>query len=314
MAARVDPAMSVAAVFARRVRRLRELRGWTQVELAQRVRVHPSRVNQVERMTGHKPMRDLAADMDRELGADGLLTELWPHVYRETFPDWSRKFIELSERAVRISEFVTHVVPGLLQTEDYARAVLRMGPNLKSEEQLAERIIARLARQDRLASDDAPRLDVILDQAVLMRPIGGATVMRGQVRRLLATEHEPRTTVQVLAFEAGEHPGVDGAFTVLTMPDGSNVAYREGLDFGQLIEEPDEVQAHLLAYERLGALALPPYLSQDTLRSILEDDYRDARLPTRSQRRRLAQVKPQQLLGRQLRRGGVQPPRRRAGA
>lgn len=314
MATRVDPAMSVAAVFARRVRRLRELRGWTQVELAQRVRVHPSRINQIERMTGHKPTRDLAMDLDRELGADGLLIDLWPHVYRETFPDWSRKFIELSERAVRIAQYASHAVPGLLQTEDYARSVLRVGRTLKTEEQLAERIAFRLARQDRLTADDRPQLVVILDQSVLMRPIGNRAVMREQLRRLLATEGEPNISVQVLPFAVGAHSSMGGSFTVLTLPDGSQVAYTEGADSGQLIEEPDEVKSFLLSYDQLRASALPPYMSLDMLRSTMEDDYLDSRLPTRSQRRRLAQVQLQQPGGGRLRRGGGQPPRPRTGA
>jgi transcriptional regulator with XRE-family HTH domain len=311
---KVDPTTSVAAVFASRVTRLRQARGWTQVELAQQVRVHPSRINQIERMTGHRPTRELTIDLDRALGADGLLIDLWPHVYREAFPDWSRRFIELSATAVRIREYAAHTVPGLLQTEDYARAVLSVGRTLTSATQLTERVAFRMDRQERLSSDDCPDLVVILDESVLRRPIGSPAVMRKQLRRLLATEHDPHIAVQVLPFAAGAQPGMGGSLTVLTLDDGSEVAYTEGADFGQLIDEPKDVTAYLLSYDQLRANALPPDMSLDMLRSTMEDDYRDARLPSPAQRRRLANLQLQQSGGWQLRGGRPRVPRPRAGA
>ncbi|WP_093787388.1 helix-turn-helix domain-containing protein [Actinacidiphila guanduensis] len=303
----------MAAVFASRVTRLRQARGWTQVELAQRVRVHPSRINQIERMTGHRPTRELTIDLDRALGADGLLIDLWPHVYREAFPNWSRRFIELSATAVRIRQYAAHTVPGLLQTEDYARAVLEVGRDLTSAEQLAERIAVRMVRQDRLCTSDCPELIVILDESVLMRPIGSSTVMREQLRRLLSTQSESRISVQILPFSVGAHSAMGGSFTVLSLPDGSEVAYTEGADSGQLIEETEEVRSYLLSYDELRASALPPAMSLDMLRSTMEDAYRDARLPSPAQRRRLAQVVIQQPSGGRLRGGRARVPRPRPG-
>jgi hypothetical protein len=235
-------------------------------------------------------------------------------VYREAFPDWSRRFIELSATAVRIREYAAHTVPGLLQTEDYARAVLSVGRTLTSATQLTERVAFRMDRQERLCSDDCPDLVVILDESVLRRPIGSPAVMREQLRRLLATEHDPHIAVQVLPFAAGAQPGMGGSLTVLTLDDGSEVAYTEGADFGQLIDEPEDVTAYLLSYDQLRANALPPDMSLDMLRSTMEDDYRDARLPSPAQRRRLANLQLQQSGGWQLRGGRPRVPRPRPGA
>lgn len=113
----------MAALFGARVRRLRTAAGLTQAELGDKVHVVSTRITQIERASGAKPTLELARALDVALGADNLLVELWPFVYREAFPDWSRTFMEYSERAVAIREYAAHVVPGLLQTEDYARAV-----------------------------------------------------------------------------------------------------------------------------------------------------------------------------------------------
>jgi hypothetical protein len=232
-------------------------------------------------------------------------------VYREAFPDWSRKFMEYSERAVTIRQYAAHVVPGLLQTEDYARAVLKVGRTLSGEEQLAERVALRMGRQERLSAPDRPELWMILDEAVLRRPVGGLPVMRAQLARLLGTGSEPHITVQVLPFDQGEHEVMGGSLTVLTLPDGSEVAYTEGAHYGQLVEEPDEVRSLALTYDRLRAAALPPLMSLDMIRSVREDNHRGANVPSRSERRRVAQEQLQQSGGGRLRGGGGRIPRRR---
>ncbi|SEP86760.1 helix-turn-helix domain-containing protein [Streptomyces radiopugnans] len=300
----------MAALFGSRVRRLRVAAGLTQAELGEKAHVVASRITQVERASGARPTLELARTLDDALGADNLLVDLWPYVYRETFPDWSRRFIHLSERAVFIKQYAAHVVPGLLQTEDYARAVLSLDVLLKSREQLEERIAARLARQERLRSSDRPGLWIVLDEAVLRRPIGDRSIMRGQLTRLLEAAQEFRITVQVLPFGQGGHEALGGSLTVLELPDGSEVAYKEGADFGQLIEEPSEVKRYSEIYDRLRAAALPPLMSLDMIRSALEDN-REASVPSRSQRRRLAQEQLQQPGGWRLRRGGRRLPRQR---
>ncbi|MFF3328871.1 Scr1 family TA system antitoxin-like transcriptional regulator [Streptomyces sp. NPDC002888] len=294
----------MAALFGARVRRLRTAAGMTQADLGQKTHVVSTRITQIERASGAKPTLELARALDAALGADNLLVELWPYVYREAFPDWSRAFMAYSERAVAIRQYAAHLVPGLLQTEEYARTVLSVGTTLSSEEQLEERLTARMGRQNRLGSPGRPELWAVLDEAVLRRPIGGRTVMRDQLERLLESAASSHVTVQVLPFDQGEHDVMGGSLTVLTMPDGSEIAYTEGAHFGQLIEEPAEVRKFAVTYDRLRAAALPPLMSLDMIRSVMEDNHREANVPSRSERRRLAQEQLQQSGGRRLR-GGV---------
>ncbi|WP_324790218.1 helix-turn-helix transcriptional regulator [Streptomyces sp. H51] len=298
----------MAALFGARVRRLRTAAGLTQAELGAKTHVVSTRITQIERASGAKPTLELARALDAALGADNLLVELWPYVYREAFPDWSRKFIEYSERAVVVRQYAAHVVPGLLQTEDYARAVLGLDALLDGEEQLEERVSVRMGRQERLSSPGRPELSVILDEAVLRRPIGGHAVMRKQLARLLDAAEERHITVQVLPFDQGGHEAMGGSLTVLTLPDRSEVAYTEGSDYGQLIEEPDNVSRYKVIYDRLRTAALPPLMSLDMIRSTMEANYRGANLPSRSDRRRLAQEQLQQSGGRRLRGGGRRIP------
>ncbi|MFK4154792.1 helix-turn-helix domain-containing protein [Streptomyces fungicidicus] len=293
----------MAALFGARVRRLRTAAGLTQAELGARTHVVSTRITQIERASGAKPTLALARALDTALGADDLLVDLWPYVYREAFPDWSRRFMAHSERAVAIRQYAAHLVPGLLQTESYARAVLSVGRTLGSREQLEERVDLRLGRQQRLRAADRPELWVVLDEAVISRPVGGQAVMRGQLTRLMEAAAEGHITVQVLPFDQGEHDVMGGSLTVLSMPDSSEIAYTEGAHYGQLIEDPDEVRRLALSYDRLRAAALPPLMSLDMIRSVMEDNHRGAKVPSRSDRRRLAQEQLQQSGGGRLRGG-----------
>ncbi|WGP10612.1 helix-turn-helix transcriptional regulator [Streptomyces sp. SH5] len=311
MAKAIDPQASMAALFGSRLRKLRVAAGLTQAEVGALAHVVSSRIAQLERATGAKPTLELTRVLDKELVADELLVDLWPYVYREAFPDWSQAFIAHSARAAVIREYASHVVPGLLQTPEYARALLSVGQTLRDAEHLEERLAARLDRQVRLTGPDRPELWIILDEAVLRRPVGGAAVMRGQLEKLLRMAEEPNVTIQVLPFDQGAHGSLGGSLTVLVMPDGTEVAYTEGAHYGQLTEEPDEVERFVLTYDQLRAMALPPLMSLAMIRSVLEADNRAASAPSRSDRRRLAQQQLQQPGGRQLRAGGGRIPRRR---
>jgi hypothetical protein len=198
-----------------------------------------------------------------------------------------------------------------LQTEAYARAVLSLDSSLTGKDQLNERVSARLARQERLKEQDRPQLWVVLDEAVLRRPIGGTGVMRKQLTRLLEAASEPHVTVQVAPFSQGGHEAMGGSLTLLTLTDGTEVAYTEGADHGQLLEEPDGVGRYAVIYDHLRAAALPPLMSLDMIRSAMEGTYRGADVPTRSDRRRLAQQQLQQPGGWRLRGSGTRNPRHR---
>ncbi|MEU9603152.1 DUF5753 domain-containing protein [Streptomyces sp. NPDC048057] len=299
---------SMAELYGGRLRRLRQGRGWTQRELGAMIPVEHSRIAQIERATGAKPTLQLSRAFDRIFDTDRLFEELWPYVHAEAYPNWSRAYLRAQARALEVRAYTAHSVHGLLQTQEYARAMLSVGRTLKTPEQLEERVAARLARQERVFAQHGPHLWVVLDEAVLHRPIGGQDVMRTQLAALLAAAERPNITLQVLPYSEGAHEAMGGSLDVLDMPDGTVLAYREGSDFGWLVEEPEEVKYYSLLYDRLRAQALPPFMSLDMIRSYMEDS--SARVPAQPQRRRLAQVQLQQPGGWELRRNRGRTPRR----
>ncbi|MGA4840016.1 helix-turn-helix domain-containing protein [Streptomyces sp. G45] len=297
---KLDPTTSLAALYGTKLRRLRQRAGWTQRQLGAQVPIAHSRIAQYE-LGNEIPTKDVSDILDRLLGANGELSELWWHVQREAIPDWARKYVELEARANVIRKYQAHTVPGLLQTNAYAWALLALA---HGGDELEKLVSARLVRQKLLTKPSPPVLWVILDEAVLRRPVGGATVMRGQLAHLLRTVEEfGRVTVQVLPFEQGEHLLMGGSATVLSFPRRPDVAYLEGPQSGELVERGDSVTEYALAFEHLVARALRPEESVDLIRSVMEGLHRDAHVPTRPQRRRLAQVQLQQPGGWRLRRG-----------
>ncbi len=218
-----------------------------------------------------------------------------------------------SARAVEIRQYAAHVVPGLLQTREYARAVLTVDPAPFGADRLRERLEARLARQSRLKDADRPHLWVVLDEAVLRRYVGGPTVMREQLSCLLEEAEARETTVQVLPFDQGEHEAMGGSLTVLELPDGANVVYLEGAEYGQLVRESPDVERYAAIFDRLRALALPPRMSLDVIRSEMKGSHR-AVSSSRGKRNGLAQQQLQQSGGWRLRGGGGRVHGRGAGA
>ena len=304
MANDLDSASSMAALFGARLRRLRTRAGLTQAELGRGVHVVGARIAQVERATGHKPTAAFARLLDERLDADQLFADLWPHVNRESFPDWLLRYMGMSAKATAMRQYAAHVVPGLLQTEEYARALLQVGRTQTTAEQLDRRLAARMSRRSQL--DEAGGLDywVVLDESVLRRAIGGKAAMRAQFARLLEQVQAQHVTVQVLPFSSGEHAALGGSLTLLTLPDGSDVAYTEGAESGQLVQESEDVKTYSVTYERLRALAFPPKKSAELIRAAMEEIDSDSGIPPRSRRRRLAKVQLQQSRGGQLPRGG----------
>ncbi|WP_129298451.1 helix-turn-helix domain-containing protein [Streptomyces lydicus] len=299
----------MAALFATRLRRLRLNAGLTQTQLGRRAHTHPTRINQLERTTGAKPTLELTRVLDKAVGADDLLIELWPYIRQEVFPYWSRAVMEWLERATDIRQYAGSTMPGLLQTEGFARALLSLGRTLESAEQLEERVTARLGRQVRLYQEDGPRLWAVIDESVLMRPIGDADEMHGQLAWLLEAARHPRITLQVLPFSSGGHSLMGRSLTLARLPNGAESAYVEVADFGQLFDEPAEVTTYSVTYDQLRALSLPPSTSLDLIRSVMEGTHHAERIPSRPERRRLAQIQLQQPGGWRVRRGLGRPHR-----
>ncbi|MGW0560158.1 helix-turn-helix domain-containing protein [Streptomyces sp. NPDC003016] len=265
----LDPSTSLAALYGAKLRKFRLRAGWTQRELGDQVPIAHNRIAQFE-LGKETPPEDIDRKLDELLGADGDLTDLWGHVKRTPFPDWVRTFMAYEARAARMFKYMAHAVPGLLQTEAYARALLRISRPRDTDAQVEVLVAARLERQAILAGGSPPLLWCILDEAVICRPVGGPAVMRDQLDHLLRMARTPHVVVQVLPFDKGEHPVMGGSLTLLGFDRRPDVAYMESSHSGQLVEASEGVAEYALAYDLLQAKALPPDESLAVIRSVRE--------------------------------------------
>ncbi|HLX50017.1 MAG TPA: helix-turn-helix transcriptional regulator [Streptosporangiaceae bacterium] len=184
----------------------------------------------------------------------------WWHSFRDVLPNPYEVYIGLEAGAASIRNFEPIVVPGLLQTEDYARNALRSGPRELDQEEVERRLEVRMERQRILARADRPRLWAVLDEAVIRRVVGGPEIMREQLRHLAASAQQGKTTIQVVPFSAGAHAGTTGPFVILGFPEQvyQDVVYVETLAGDIYLEERPDVTRYTIAFDRLLAAALPP--------------------------------------------------------
>ncbi|MGP3973578.1 helix-turn-helix domain-containing protein [Streptomyces sp. 8N114] len=257
-----DPKVSTLAYFGTELRIRREEAGLSQAKLGQRTFCTHSYVSRIE-SASRVPSEEFAQRCDDVLGTGGMFARLWPVVIEHAYPDWFRPFVELEKDAVSIWDFENQVVPGLLQTEEYVRAVFEGGRSHHAQELIA----ARLTRQHILEQESPPEIWTILDESVLRRPIGGPLVMRHQLDHLLAWAAVPSVVLQVLPFAAGAHAGLRGAFAGLSMGegDGPDVVYVEDIARGHVLAGPGDVHAARRAYDLLMADALSPKASVDLI-------------------------------------------------
>ncbi|MFC4494953.1 Scr1 family TA system antitoxin-like transcriptional regulator [Streptomyces ovatisporus] len=266
----LDPSASLAALYGAKLRKLRGRAGWTQRELGEKIPVAHSRIAQFE-LGNETPPEDVGRRLDELLGADGDLNDLWGHVRRTPFPDWARMFMEYEARATAMHKYMAHSVPGLLQTEAYAREVLRLGQPWCTGTEIDDKVAARISRQSLLRRTHPPLLWVVLDEAVIRRPVGGVAVMREQLDRLIRVSGTPGVELQVLPFDAGGHAAMGGSLTLLSFDNSPDVAYLEAGHSGQLVEERAMVARHSYRYDLVHAEALPPEASTALLHQAMED-------------------------------------------
>ncbi|MEU8524544.1 helix-turn-helix transcriptional regulator [Streptomyces sp. NPDC048629] len=266
----LDPTASLLALYGAKLRKLRCRSGLTQRQLGEKIPVAHSRIAQFE-LGKEIPPEDVNVKLDVILGADGDLIDLWAHLRRTPYPDWARKYMALEPKAVRMLKYMAQAVPGLWQTEEYARALLRTSRPRDTREEIEKLVAARLERQDILRRDSPPLFWCILDEAVLRRPVGTPAVMREQLAGLLDLAQAPHAVLQVLPFSAGEHPVMGGSLTLLSFERGPDVAYTESSHSGELVESQEAVAEYALAYDLLQAKALAPEPSLAVVRSVVEE-------------------------------------------
>ncbi|MEN3583524.1 helix-turn-helix transcriptional regulator [Streptomyces sp. ZYX-F-203] len=198
----------------------------------------------------------------------------WWQRFHDILPGWFSMYVSLEGAACLIRSYEPHFVPGLLQTEDYARAVLRSGAVGQSGPEGVERHVAlRRRRQELLARPDAPRLWVVMDETVLRRPVGGPRVMRAQIERLLEAVELPRVTLQVIPFDSGPHPGTYGPFVLFrfAVPELPDMVYSEYLTGAVYLDARPEVAAHLEVMDRMAAQAATAHRTREILRDLRKE-------------------------------------------
>ncbi|MFE2609371.1 helix-turn-helix domain-containing protein [Streptomyces mirabilis] len=257
-------------VLGKRLRQLREQAGVSFEEAARAIEVTPLTVRRIEKAevglripyvkellrTYGVPATEIDdfLTLAREANQPG-----WWYKYRDVLPEWFSAYVSLESEASVIRLYEPHYVPGLLQTNDYATALMRVGFPNESKEDVARRVALRTRRQDLLAKPDAPAIWAILDETVLRRPVGGAEVMRAQIDQLHEALDMPKVRIQVMRFGVGAHPGAFGPFHHFRfgfseLPD---VIYTESLAGAVYVDRPGDVVTYLEVLDRMSVQAEP---------------------------------------------------------
>lgn len=282
-----ESGLSLMAFFGSRVQLLRTERGWSQGELATRSRTTGAMISYIEHAK-RIPSKELAQDLSDAFG-ERFFVDFYPYVIAFAYPSWFLPFIELEARASMHRVFESQIIPGLLQTEDYARAMLMA----VRPDHLEDLVTARMTRQAIFEGDSPPRCWFIMDEQALRRSIGGPDVMAAQLERLLIAGSEPRTVVQVVPDEVAAHPGLAGPFTILsfgkeeasktkdtqasrpkskqkTPTPPNDVLYVDAFFQGRTALDMAEVAEGVRAYDLLRSYALSPEASAERITLHLE--------------------------------------------
>ncbi len=264
------------------LRRFREAAGLTIEQVAERLECSHSKISRIETAHVSATPRDVR-DMLEIYGVSGDQREAliqiarearqrgWWHAYGDVIKESA--YVGLEVAAASIRSYGVILVPGLLQTTEYARAVARaVRPDLRPE-QIERQVELRMARQAILTQDDPPALWAVVDEAVLRRSVGEHGVMGEQLRRLIEAAELPTVTLQVLPSAAGEHAGMDGAFTILSFPESADrdVVYLENATSDLYLESTEEIRRYTLLFDHLRAAALSPDDSTALLTKLVKE-------------------------------------------
>jgi transcriptional regulator with XRE-family HTH domain len=266
------------------LRRLREAAGISREDAGYVIRCSASKISRLELgRVGFKD-RDVADLLslygitdDRQRGPLLMLAREasspgWWHDYDDVLPNWFQTYVGLEEAASSIRTYEIQFIPGLLQTPDYARAVVVSGLPSAPAGEIERRVTLRLARQRVLTRPDPPTFWAVLDEATLSRPVGGRPVMRAQIQHLLDLLDSPNVTIQVMPLHAGSHAADGGSFSILRFPepDLPDIVYVEQLVSALYLDKPEHVDRYLQVMERLIVDSLPPDRTADMLAAILK--------------------------------------------
>jgi transcriptional regulator with XRE-family HTH domain len=267
------------------LRRLREAKGVSREDAGWEIRASESKISRMELGRVGFKERDVAdlltlygvADEQERAALLSLAREAnnpgWWHRYGDILPNWFQSYLGLEAAAALIRTYEVQFVPGLLQTSDYARAVILLGHGRATPEEIERRVVLRMTRQQLMTRPDPPQLWAVVDEAVLRRPIGGPDVMRAQITALLDATNLPNVRLQVIPFHAGGHAAAGGAFTILRFPDQDlpDVVYVEQLTSALYLDKRDDLDHYAAAMNQLCIEAEPPDRTPEILSRALKE-------------------------------------------
>ncbi|MFJ5836793.1 helix-turn-helix domain-containing protein [Streptomyces shenzhenensis] len=266
------------------LRRLRESRGITREAAGYSIRASESKISRMELGRVSFKTRDvedlltlygITDEAEREsllsLAREANVAGWW-HSYSDVLPSWFPTYVGLEGAASLIRVYEVQFVHGLLQTEEYARAVVRRGMKGASVADVERRVALRLERQKHLVAENAPDFHIVLDEAALRRPYGDREVMRGQLQHLIEISERSNVRLQIMPFSFGGHSGESGAFTLLSFPESdlSDVVYLEQLTSALYLDKGEDVAQYEHALKELQQDSPGPDESRDLLRGLLQ--------------------------------------------
>ncbi|OLZ65162.1 transcriptional regulator [Streptomyces sp. IMTB 2501] len=269
-------AVGVFLLLGKQLKLLRERAGLSQPEFGKLVGYGPDQISAMERGV-RTPRPEFLEKADDILKAGGLLKAVIPEVEeamaraRTRHPEWYRGYAALEAKAVSLHDYSTMCVLGLLQTEEYSRAVFTQGHPPLDEETIEKRVADRLSRQQFFEQWPPPECSFVVEQAVLERPIGGSKVHSDQLRQLLKIGQRRNVQLQVMPTARHEHPCLDNSFTLLIPKGKEQLAYMESQGYPKLITDREEVRVLAARYGIIRAQALNPHESLDLIEKMLEE-------------------------------------------
>lgn len=270
----VDGTAHLFRALGKQIKVLREHAGMSQKELGKGAHCGEDLISAMERAV-RTPQPEFLVRADELLGAGGVLKAAVEDVRealakaRTRHPDWFRDYAKVEAEAVELHHYCNQAVHGLLQTEDYARAIFTRRRPLLDETTIEKRVTDRLTRQQIFERWPAPTFSYVLEEAVLQRPIGGRTVHEYQLRQLLRIGQLRTVELQVMPTHCEEHPCMDGAFNLLTPKGRQQVAYTEVQGYSRLITDAEEVRVFAERYGIIRAQALTPRESLSLIEKML---------------------------------------------
>jgi transcriptional regulator with XRE-family HTH domain len=257
--------------FAKQLQGWRSKRGWTQVELAEKLGYSNALVSQVEQQQ-KAPSADFAAKCDEVFDTPETFADLQELVAREAWPSYFAPVIDAETRAAQVHEWDQRVMPGLLQTEDYARSVIKAGQPRISPDELERKVTSRLERQAIFARESArPMYWAVIHEGVLRHVVGSPEIMGTQLDRLIEAADSPDIIIQVLPYSASEHPGTDGPILIFDFDGVPSSAYTECKGGGMIIEQPEQVAGLVTTMSLIRAAALSPRESRNYIAKIRDE-------------------------------------------